>query len=60
MENAKQQKSLVSVMLSPSAREAAAMEKRKAALYPTQVVSAATLNLRHEHHLKKSVLNYNQ
>lgn len=36
------------------------MEKRKAALYPTKVVSAATLNLRHEHHLKKSVLQFNQ
>ena len=36
------------------------MEKRKAALYPSQVVSAATLNLQHEHHLKKSVLSFNQ
>ena len=36
------------------------MERRKAALYPSQVVSSATLNLQHEHHLKKSVLSFNQ
>ena len=52
--------SQIQVMLSPSAREAIAMEKRKKALYPSQVVSANTLNLKHEHHLKKSVLNFNQ
>lgn len=46
-------------MLSPSARAVIAMEERKKALYPTQVVSSATLNLQHEHHLKKSVLTFN-
>lgn len=51
---------MIKVVLSPSAKEAAAMEKRKKALYPTQVVSANTLNLRHTHHLKKSVLSFNQ
>ena len=47
-------------MLSPSAREAMAMEKRRKALYPSQVVSANMLNLQYEHHLKKSVLSFNQ
>ena len=36
------------------------MEKRRRALYPTEVVSANTLNLQFQHHLKKSVLNFNQ
>ena len=36
------------------------LEKRRKQLYPSQVVSANTLNLQFQHHLKKSVLVFNQ
>ena len=48
------------MLLSPSAKEAMEIEKRKKALFPSQVVSMNTLGLRHEHYLRKSVLQFNQ
>ena len=44
-EKEQQRLKAMNVMLSPSAREAMAMEKRRKALYPSQVVSANMLNL---------------
>ena len=47
------------LVMSPNAKEAMELEKRRKQLYPSQVVSANTLNLQFQHHLKKSVLVFN-
>lgn len=58
-ERRRQQASKVVQLLSPRSKAAKAMEDRRKMLYPTEVVSANSLNLKPQHMLKKSLLNFN-